>query len=323
MPEILPYQYRFAVPGGNISRETQVQIQKWMEINGTQSVAYSALYVILIFLGKWFMRTRERYELRTALVIWSGALAVFSIVGAMHSIPEMVHIIYNYGFHATLVDDSYYQGVAGFWSVLFIWSKPWELGDTAFIVLRKQPLIFLHWYHHITVMLYCWLYYAEESAPGRWFMTMNYSVHALMYTYYTLRAAKLRVPRAANILVTSLQIAQMVMGLFIFCYVYWCRHFGDKTLKISENSVVAGFLMYLSYFILFSNFFYHTYVKKQPRVVGRAAPPSPPPEPSDEEVLAELQGVSKAPQLDGRGVVSGLMRAVADIDRAAYVKKEV
>lgn len=36
--------------------------------------------------------------------------------------------------------------VCGFWTWLFVLSKLPELGDTIFIVLRKQPLIFLHWY---------------------------------------------------------------------------------------------------------------------------------------------------------------------------------
>ena len=35
--------------------------------------------------------------------------------------------------------------VSALWTWLFIASKIPELGDTAFIVLRKQKLIFLHW----------------------------------------------------------------------------------------------------------------------------------------------------------------------------------
>ena len=35
--------------------------------------------------------------------------------------------------------------VAGYWTFMFVMSKVPELGDTIFIVLRKQPLIFLHW----------------------------------------------------------------------------------------------------------------------------------------------------------------------------------
>ena len=52
-------------------------------------------------------------------------------------------------------------------------SKLPELGDTLFIVLRKQQLIFLHWYHHITVFIYVWYSYAGHTAPGRWFMVSD------------------------------------------------------------------------------------------------------------------------------------------------------
>lgn len=47
-------------------------------------------------------------------------------------------------------------GPASFWACMFAFSKIAELGDTLFLVLRKRPVIFLHWYHHAVVLIYCW-----------------------------------------------------------------------------------------------------------------------------------------------------------------------
>ncbi len=128
-----------------------------------------------------------------------------------------------------------------------------------FIVLRKQRLIFLHWYHHITVLVYSWYSYKDQVAGGGWFMTMNYTVHALMYSYYTARAAGLRVPKPCAILITSSQIAQMVMGLAVSVLVYQWMQDGDCP-SYMDNIVWAS-LMYLSYLLLFTSFFYQSYVK--------------------------------------------------------------
>ena len=43
----------------------------------------------------------------------------------------------------------------GFFVALFIYSKVFELVDTLWLTLRKAPVIFLHWYHHVTVPLDC------------------------------------------------------------------------------------------------------------------------------------------------------------------------
>ena len=73
--------------------------------------------------------------------------------------------------------------------------SPLPLGDTLFIILRKQQLIFLHWYHHITVLIYVWYSYMDHTAPGQWFLVMNYTVHALMYTYYAFRSMKFKISK--------------------------------------------------------------------------------------------------------------------------------
>lgn len=213
----------------------------------------------------------------------------------------MIHILRSSGFRRSICDQSFYYGpVSKFWAYAFVLSKAPELGeclvflthkgvfkrsmrkmraddirvidgpgrsipgfclvgDTAFVVLRKQKLLFLHWYHHITVLLYSWYSYKDMVAGGGWFMTMNYAVHALMYSYYAARAASLRVPRSFAMLITSAQIAQMTMGLTVSALVYHWMHGGDCPSRLDNITWAA--LMYLSYLLLFSNFFYHTYLR--------------------------------------------------------------
>lgn len=62
------------------------------------------------------------------------------------------------------------------------------------------------------MLVYSGFGYKNKVAAGGWFMTMNFGVHAVMYTYYTLKAAKVKSPRWFPILVTSLQILQMFIG---------------------------------------------------------------------------------------------------------------
>lgn len=136
--------------------------------------------------------------------------------------------------------------------------------DTAFIVLRKKPLIFLHWYHHVTVLIYTWHAYKDHTASGRWFIFMNYTVHSLMYTYYALRALRLRFPKPVAMLITLLQIAQMVIGVSIGVYIYFLKS-SDNDCQQTWSNLYFSFTIYFTYFLLFCNFFYHAYLKRNNR----------------------------------------------------------
>jgi hypothetical protein len=103
-------------------------------------------------------------------------------------------------------------------------SKIPELMDTVFIVLRKRPLIFLHWYHHVTVLLFCWSAYSTMAGSGLYFVAMNFSVHALMYGYYCLQALKLCPKWFPTVWITLAQILQMFIGFLIFIILLFsCR----------------------------------------------------------------------------------------------------
>lgn len=45
-------------------------------------------------------------------------------------------------------------------------------------------------YHHVTVLLYTWFSYSARN-PGLYFIAMNYTVHAVMYSYYFLMELRL------------------------------------------------------------------------------------------------------------------------------------
>lgn len=135
------------------------------------------------------------------------------------------------------------------WVLLFVASKIPELIDTVFITLRKSSLIFLHWYHHVTVLLFCWHSYATRSSTGLYFVAMNFGVHALMYFYYFLSSIGIKVKW--DKIVTTLQISQMFVGMFICGAVYYFETMSGKFCDVRADNYLAGLVMYASYAALF------------------------------------------------------------------------
>lgn len=233
----------------------------WMSENWQKSILYAFIYIAAVFGGRKLMETREKFDLRKALVAWNLVLAIFSAIGAIRVWPEFYHVITHHGVEYSVCNNSFTHGVTGGWAWLFILSKVPELVDTVFIVLRKQPLIFLHWYHHATVLVYCWFSCKDFTASGRWFMTMNYTVHAFMYSYYAFRAMRFNIPKFVNITITFGQILQMVFGIYVNLLAYRVKQRGDKC-QVSYENINWSFIMYATYFILFFHFFYEAYIKK-------------------------------------------------------------
>jgi len=237
--------------------------REWIEKYWTQVFYYAGIYMVLIYLGKLFMQNRPRFELKGPLFIWNLSLAVFSIIGTIRTFPELVHVLSEYGMKFSVCNPSYVEvtKVSGFWCYLFCMSKVPELGDTVFIVLRKQPLIFLHWYHHVTVLIYTWYSYSQHIAPARWYIAMNYAVHASMYSYYALKSLKFRVPRQVSMFITTFQLLQMVVGCYVNYVSYQVLQRGEPC-RVNMDNIRYSVLMYFSYFLLFAQFFYTAYMRK-------------------------------------------------------------
>lgn len=257
---LVNYSYVFKFESEFVFKESL----DWMVKNWTYGFYYVVVYLLVIFGGKHLMQRKSPIDLRRLLIVWNLGLAFFSFMGALRTIPEFVHSISNNSFYYSICVSSFAEldRVSGFWTWLFTLSKVVELGDTLFIVLQKKNLIFLHWYHHITALLYVWYSYMEVPASARWFMVMNYSVHTLMYSYFALRAMRYNPPRQMAMLITSLQIGQMVMACVINMFALHLLN-KDVPCKISYKNIAIASILYFTYFLLFAKFFFKSYMSSK------------------------------------------------------------
>jgi elongation of very long chain fatty acids protein 6 len=178
-------------------------------------------------------------------------------MGAYVTLPYMINTFRTMGFHGTICGNKEYyfaRSSISVWSLLFALSKIPELVDTYFIVLQKRPLIFLHWYHHISVMIYGFYQTNSYESTGAPYMMMNYVVHSAMYTYYTITATGYRFPRWVAQCVTTMQLTQMILGLIIVIGTIYFK--ATSTCEGCTWPKLAGALaMYVSYFWLFATLY--------------------------------------------------------------------
>ncbi|VDL70438.1 unnamed protein product [Nippostrongylus brasiliensis] len=179
------------------------------------SLKLAVAYIVTIFSIKFYMRDRKAYDLQLPLNIWNGMLALFSALGFFYTFPVFLRVAYKYGItHTHLhISEVYTDKSCGYWVLLWVLSKIPELVDTIFIVLRKRPLMFMHWYHHALTGYYAIVNYHEDNAHMFWVVWMNYGIHAAMYSYYLLRSLRVRVPPQVAQIITTSQMIQFVVAI--------------------------------------------------------------------------------------------------------------
>merc|ERR1711964_703438 len=141
-------------------------------------ISVCVYYVFLTFVPEWIKQhpLPKWLPLRTITFMWNLFLSAFSTLGAFTVVPHLWNGVWTHGFEHTVCADPvwYKNGPMGFWLNLFILSKVPELLDTVLLILQQKPIIFLHSYHHVTVLGFCWTSYTHNAAPGIWYCVMNY-----------------------------------------------------------------------------------------------------------------------------------------------------
>lgn len=230
----------------------------WLENNISIPIMSTVLYLAVIYYGQKAMADRKPHELKWLLFAWNLGLAVFSIIGSLRLMRDMTHILTYFDFHSTVCVTGPCP-VRGFWIKVFSLSKVAELGDTLFIILRKRKIIFLHVYHHVSVLFFTWVACSEGASFGRYFMGINFMVHSLMYTYYAMHTLGVKPVRLISMAITSFQILQMLAGIFVVGYANNQLSQGNPC-DVQYSTIRNALIMYASYFVLFVNFFIQAYI---------------------------------------------------------------
>jgi len=241
-----------------------------------------ALYLIMVFFlpkllpvsykdakGKWQNLPSPWLSniLRVILPLWNLMLCIGSVFIVIGVALPYYRLIRQYGLFEIFCDKEgvTYQGKTGilFWAYLFALSKYVELFDTLWLILKRRPVIFLHWYHHTTVLLFTWFAEYYRLSEGYVFIIVNAFVHTLMYLYYAATSMKYKVPEAISISITVIQITQMFIGVFVNTYwTYLYLNNYNCACGAPKTMVASAILMYGTYLYLFVKFFVNKYFGK-------------------------------------------------------------
>lgn len=244
----------------------QVYEHKEVLMRWEPMVATLAAYLVMVLVGPSLVGQKElvgKNTMRGLMFLHNAILCVLSLAMAVAALYGGAVVLYRtWGFEECLcnMDGKLLSGALWGWCWIFYASKYYELVDTLILILNRKKLIVLHVWHHLSVMVLCYLWiYCEVN----FFFTgvvINGSIHVLMYSYYALSSIGYRAPWAK--LITVGQMVQFAYGIASWWYWLYVCHADMTTLQW----VVYGLNQFIlaSFLVLFKRFFNRRYESKPP-----------------------------------------------------------
>jgi elongation of very long chain fatty acids protein 6 len=211
---------------------------------------------MLIWAAQWYVRSQGAAYKPPALLepirkFHNIALSAVSLIMAIVMIGTLAQEGRFSNFTAMAcvnTDNSGWYGVA---TLVYLASKIWEWADTLFLVFTGKPVIFLHFFHHMTTFT---MAATTHNFPVGAFCFINCLVHFVMYLHYSYPV------RWARPYITSGQLLQFVIVTSIHAYGYInSPECYDMAPVVWEWFYCEGVV--LGYFVLFINFFVQQYMK--------------------------------------------------------------
>ena len=106
IPDSIPEFAEFhEIPFAFESNSGYLNFMRWFRRDWASSLNYVVIYLVLIVLLRGWMRNREKFELKKTIALWNFGLALFSIVGTVRTLPELVRLLgLQSGFHRSACD---------------------------------------------------------------------------------------------------------------------------------------------------------------------------------------------------------------------------
>ncbi|KAK3358949.1 fatty acid elongase [Lasiosphaeria hispida] len=239
---------------------------------------FIVIYYAVIFGGRELMRNREPFQLKTLFLIHNFYLTAISGILLVLFVEQLLPTVVRGGIFHAICDGSggWTQPLVVLYYLNYL-TKYLELLDTCFLFLKKKPLTFLHCYHHGATALLCYTQLIGSTAVSWVPITLNLTVHVVMYWYYFQSARGIRIWWKEWI--TRLQITQFVIDLgfvyfasytyFVSTYWRWMPNAGKCAGE--EFAAFSGMGILSSYLFLFISFYFATYKKDGKRPSGRKA----------------------------------------------------
>lgn len=208
-------------------------------------------------------RPAYQYYVNQFSILYNFALSIYSAINFI----GLTRVFYLKALNSSsrgeffCTGDLFYGGESTFWLFVFGAAKPVEFIDTWLRILLQKDLIFLHVWHHATVpiqfLVPCITTGSDFTYIGA---VTNSFVHTIMYYYYGMVSLNIRVWWKK--IITILQLVQFSIGFVLLPIIItdsvYCRNTPGFWTNIS---MICS--LYLSYFLLFIQFYIRTYSEKK------------------------------------------------------------
>jgi len=248
--------------------------KNWLLLNNTPvyMLTLTITYLIFVWLGPKYMRTRKAFSLQYLMVIYNIALVALSVYMFVEIILSVMDA--GYGFLCAPYSEETRQNPKEMRVANVLWwyyfSKAIELNDTVLMVLRKKmaQVTFLHVFHHATMLnIWWWVMMFIPGGLSYFGSCLNCLVHIVMYLYYGLSV----IPSLKGQLwwksyITRFQLIQFCITL---SHTLYSIYVGCDFPRWGQN-LLAGYMIFM--LVLFTNFYVHAYVMRRSRDASSRPP---------------------------------------------------